>query len=85
MYGVDCRFQERNRFNSTDTDRHKEQILHYLVKSSDLLFSLEQISQDGGDQTEVEEEEEGPGPTAQFAAPELLGVPLLLPVRHDGR
>ena len=84
MYGVDCRFQERNRFNSTDTDRHKEQILHCQVKSSDLLLSLEQISQDGADQTEVEEEE-GPGPTAQFAAPELLGVPLLLPVRHDGR
>ena len=49
-----------------------------------MLLFLEQISQDGGDQTEVEEEE-GPGPTAQFAAPELLGVPLLLPVRHDGR
>ena len=43
----------------TDTSRHKEWILLFFVKSPDLIFSLEQISHEGADKTDVEEEEEG--------------------------
>ena len=48
-----------------------------------MIFSLEQINDQAGEEVEeVEEEEERPSSAAEFAAPEMLGVPLLLPVRH---
>ena len=81
--GVGCGFQERKRFNSTDTAHRQTQRIDFtLVKSPDLVFSLEQINDDGAGQTG---EEEGPRSAAEFAAPEMLGVPLFLPVRHDCR
>ena len=64
LYGlgqaVGFRFQERNRFNSTD--RHKEY--------PDLVFSLEQIKHQRGEEVEEVEEEEGASSAAKFAAPE---------------
>ena len=90
MYGAGWRFQERNRFNSThrETQLDTKSRLFTLVKSPDLIFSLEEINKEAADKTGVEEEvaeEDGARGAAEFAGPEMLGVPLFLPVRHDGR